>query len=350
MYKISSVKIARLMKHFPAIVATIALALTVSADQRVRLIPKITPGESFRYQVEMNTTTSSKTATPIVDPGGATQASQSISLLVRLDVLQADPATKNGLPGGVRLRATYEKSKATSKADAYDPAAPSPDDSYNRLEGHSIEFTVEPSGAIDDFKGLEEIFSNRSEADPILSWAKGLSSGANTSGKGIVIGQKWSSERPFIGPPLSGLIWRSDSTYLRNEPCNLFAAANSSAAANAAATKSARSKSADSSEQCAVILTSFKILRHGSTHSDATPPEYARSGLRTFGTWQGSGENLDSISLATGLIVRSTQTSTQDADYEITSTSSGSSIHQVSHTTTHSEIKLLPESQPVAQP
>ena len=140
-------------------------------------------------------------------------------------MLQADPANKNGLPGAVRLRATYEKSKATSKADAFDPSTPSPDDSYNRLEGHSIEFTIEPGGAISDFKGLDEISSNRADADPILSWAKGISSGASAPGKGIVIGQKWSSERPLVGTPLSDLILHSDSTYLRNEPCNLPAAA-----------------------------------------------------------------------------------------------------------------------------
>jgi hypothetical protein len=337
------------MKTFLAIVSAIALALTAPADQRVRLIPKLTPGETFRYQVETNTSTSSNTTTPIVDPGGATQASQSISLLVRLDVLRADPTAKSGLPGKVRLRATYEKSSATSKADAYDPAAPSPDDSYNRLEGHSIEFTIEPGGAVTDFKGLEGIFSNRSDADPIVSWAQGLSSGANAPGKGIVIGQKWSSERPFTGTPLSDLIWHSDSTYLRNELCNSSAVANLSAVpepleAKSPQSKLPQSKSADSPEECAVILTSFKILRHGSARSDATPSDYARNGLRTSGTWQGSGENLDSISLATGLIVRSTQTSAQDADYLITSAATGSSIHQVSHTTTHSEIKLLPAS------
>jgi hypothetical protein len=97
-------------------------------------------------------------------------------------------------------------------------------------------------------------------------------------------------------------------------------------------------------------LTSFKILRHGSAHSDATPPDYSRNGLRTSGTWQGSGETLDSISLATGLIVRSTQTTTQDVDYVITSAASGSSIHQVSHATTQSEFTLVPQSQRSAQP
>jgi hypothetical protein len=319
--------------------AGVAFALIAGASQQVHLISKLSPGETVRYQVQINTTTSSKTTTPIIDPGGATQASQSISLLVRLDVLRADPADKKAQAVAVRIRATYEKSLASSHADAFDPAVPSPDDSYNRLEGHSIEFTIEPGGAITDFKGLEDIFPNRSEADPIISWAKGLSSGAGAPGKGIVIGQKWSSESPLEGAPLSNLIWRSESTFLRNEPCVSFSPANA-----------AQATSPHAPEPCAVILTSFKILRHGSAHSDATPPDYARNGLRTSGVWQGSGENLDSISLATGLIVRSTQTTTQDVDYIITSASTGSSIHQVSHSTTQSEITLVPQSQPSARP
>jgi hypothetical protein len=241
------------------------------------------------------------------------------------------------VPGAVRLRATYEKSKASSHAHALDPATPSPDDTYNRLEGRAVEFTIEPNGGITGITGLEDIFPNRSEADPILSWAKGLSAEAGAPEMGISVGQKWSSEHPLAGVPLADLFWRSDSTYLRNEPCVSISSAN---AAHAALSRTP--------EQCIEILTSFKILRRGSARSDATPPEYARNGLRTTGTWQGSGETLDSVSLATGLIVRSTQTTTQDVDYVITSVNSGSSVHQVSHSTSQSEITLASVAQPTA--
>jgi hypothetical protein len=257
----------------------------------------------------------------------------------------------------VRLRATYEKAQAKSQADAYDPTAPSLDDPYNRLEGQSIEFTIQPGGGVEDIKGLEDVFPNRSELDPFLSWAKALSSGPGTPGKGVAIGQKWSSERALTGLPLSDLFWRSDSTYLRNEPCDLSAVAGLSAEADhvapqsATASKSPAPSQANATpESCAVILTRFQISRHGSPRSDATPPEYLHSGLRTSGKWEGSGESLDSISLATGLLVRSTQNSTQDVDYQITSAASGSAIHQVGHSTTESEIKLVPESQSSSKP
>jgi hypothetical protein len=330
------------MKRSPSILAMIAIvfALIVSADQRIRLVPRFTVGETFRYQVDTRTTISSKTTTPILNPEGGSKSSQSISLLVRLDVLPSAAPTQAGAAAPVRLRATYEKSEAKSQADAYDPAAPSLDDPYNRLEGHSIEFTIHPGGAVTDIKGLEEVFPNPSEVDPILSWAKAFSSGPGAPGKGITVGQKWNSERAVAGMPFSDLIWRSDSTYLRNESCDLSAGVDSSAAANSVA-----SKSGAVPESCAVVLTHFQILRRGSPRSDATPPDYLHNGLRTSGNWLGSGESLDSISLVTGLLVRSTQNSTQDVDYEITSASSGSAIHQVGHATTESEIKLVPVAQ-----
>jgi hypothetical protein len=141
------------------------------------------------------------------------------------------------------------------------------------------------------------------------------------------------------------LLWRSDSTYLRNEPCNPSAGVDESASKSPSG-----SKSTVAPESCAVILTRFQILRHGSPRSDATPPDYVHNGLRTSGKWEGSGESLDSISLVTGLLVRSTQNSTQDVDYEITSAASGSAIHQVGHATVESEIKLIPTSHSASKP
>jgi hypothetical protein len=92
-----------------------------------------------------------------------------------------------------------------------------------------------------------------------------------------------------------------------------------------------------------VILTRSELLRRGSTQSDATPDEYRRNGLRTSGTWTGSGESLDSISLSTGLLVTSTQSSTQSMDYLITSASNGSNIHHVGKAESQSEISLVPD-------
>jgi hypothetical protein len=89
-------------------------------------------------------------------------------------------------------------------------------------------------------------------------------------------------------------------------------------------------------------LTHFEILRHGSSQPEDTPEEYRRNGLRTSGTWTGAGESLDSVSLASGLLESSTQTSRQDIDYEITSATTGSRIHHVGQVQSQSEITLVP--------
>jgi hypothetical protein len=99
-----------------------------------------------------------------------------------------------------------------------------------------------------------------------------------------------------------------------------------------------------------VILTHFEISRQGSARSDATPEDYRRNGLRTSGTWLGSGEALESVSLATGLLVSSTQTSKQDADYEIMSVATGSRIHEQGHVQSQSEITLVTPPQPSTKP
>ena len=308
------------------------MALATLAGQHVRLAPKFTRGETLRYRIEMRTTSSGKTTAPIANPEGGSKFTQTVNLLVRLDVLDVQAGAAGG-PGPVRLQATYEKSASQSATDAFDLEASSLDDQYDRLQGHSIDFTVEPGGRLTDFKGLEKILPSRSETEPALSWANGLSVGAGFPRRGVTIGQRWRSEKTLTGSPLSGLRWRSESTYLRDEPCDSSARANAS-----------QNRSWPGRGECAVILTRFEIFRRGSAHSDATPEDYRRNGLRTAGKWTGSGESLDSISLATGLLVSSTQSSTQNKGFEIRSASTGSRIRHVGEIPTPSGLTPVPGS------
>ncbi len=317
----------------------IALALAAIADQRIHLTPKLIAGDSLRYQIDSRTTTTGTITTPLADPEGGSRSDQAIHLLVRLDVLGASAASASAL-GGVRLRATFDKSSASSESDALDPSTPSLASRYARMEGRSVEFTLEPDGQLNDFKGLKEIFPDSAAEQPIISWLSGLSPHAGMPPKGVRIGEKWKSEHPLQGQPLSDLLWHTESTYLRNELCN-----------SAAPAPVARSnRPASSASGCAVILTHFEISRRGSARSDATPEDYRRNGLRTSGTWLGSGEALESVSLATGLMVSSTQTSKEDADYEIVSVATGSRIHEQGHVQSQSEITLVTAPQPAVTP
>jgi hypothetical protein len=306
-------------------VPLLTLSFATVGDQRVRLLPQFTSGEVLRYEIMTRSTTSGTTVSPIDNPEGASRLKQSADMIIRLDILEAQPATASAM-GRVHLRATYEKSDATSETDAYDPQAAAIADQYARLLGRSIEFTIEHDGKLSNVTGLEEILLNPSLAQSVRSWMTGLSTGAGFPQGGIALSQKWTREQPLLSTPLAGLVWHTESTYLRNESC-----------------RPALSTAPIADQSCAVILTRFEILHHGS-RDDPTPEDYRRNSLRTSGTWAGKGESLDSISLSTGMVVSSTQTSTQDINLQITSTRSGSRMSYTGHVEAQSEIRLLPRS------
>jgi hypothetical protein len=337
-----------LIKHhltpFTYCLASIAALLLLlpfvgdAASARIHLTPNFTMGESFRYHIESRTTTTGTTTTPIANPEAASQLKQVADLEVRLDVVGLQPAT-NSVPGAARLRATYEKASASTETDAYDPAAASLDAQYNNLQGRFVEFTIESDGKISHIAGLDEAVSNPSAAAAMRAWINGFSPSANLPAEGIAIGQKWAAERPLENTPLANLLWRTSSSYLRDEPCQLPGQATSAAQDPA---DTAAPHAASPGPLCAVILTSFDILRHGSASADATPEDYRHNGLRTSGTWTGKGQSLDTISLQTGMLLRSTQSSTQKMDFEIVSALSGSKMHYAGQVETQSEITLIP--------
>jgi hypothetical protein len=340
--------------YFVASSATLMLLLPTAGDagsQRIHLTPNFAMGESFRYHIESRTSTTGTTTTPIANPEAASQLKQTADLEVRLDVVGVQPAA-NGTPGAARLRATYDKASAATETNAYDPAAAALDTQYNNLRGRSVEFTIEADGKISHITGIDEAVPNPSAAAAVRAWINGFSPSANLPAEGIAVGQKWSAERPLENTPLANLLWRTSSSYLRDEACQLAAPATASAQIPAvrgptlttSATSTASSAGLEESPgpRCAVILTSFNILRHGSASADATPDDYRHNGLRTSGTWTGKGQSLDTISLQTGMLLRSTQSSTQKMDFEIVSALSGSKIHYAGQVETQSEITLIP--------
>jgi hypothetical protein len=310
-----------------AVLSTLSLPLL--ATGRVQLAPKFSVGQVVRYRVESTIQTTGKTTSPIVNPEGGSQASDAIHMQVRLEVLAV------ATDGRIRLRAVYEKSSADSETDALDLTARSFASRFNRLEGRTFEFTLGSDGSLQNVQDLTAAVSGHTSQalTPELSWLQEVISSENIPQRSAAVGEKWKSEKPVPGTPLSGLVSRSESTYLRNEPCGTSPKENSAAVA---------STTPPPADDCAVILTQFEISRSGSLHSDATPPDYRQNGLRTSGAWTGAGESLDSISLASGLLVSSTQSSNEQMDYQVTSTSTGSTIHHTGKTQSQTQITLVP--------
>ena len=316
---------------------------TKAPPQRIDLRPKLVPGEVLRYQVQFQTLTDTKRTGAISDPQGPSQLAITWEATIKLEVLAtpklpattspASKAAENKQTGTastapsipLRIRTTYEQSAASLKSDSPDPQADDIEQSYKRLEGQMIEFTIGTDGHVSDVHGLEGIIDDDKVRQAAEQWVAQVS-GPAVAAAGVALGQSWNSAQPAESMPLAGMIWRSNSTYVRNESCR----------------PAESTPSADAGELCAVIVTRQSVVPRKQLR-DPTPEDYRRNGLRTSGTWAGSGESLSYVSLPTHLVVSVTQDSSQQIDFTVTN-SSGQSIRYAGKIETHSRVALLPPS------
>lgn len=301
-------------------------------SRRVRLAPQFAPGQVLRYQMEFRTTTNTTESGLAHDPQGPAQLVVTWDAVVHLEVLPLKPDDASAAPV-TRLRTTYEKSVATARSDTYDPEADRIEQQYRKLEGRAIEFMLDVDGKVAKVEGLEGLLRDPKAAAAARDWLAQLSMGASAPREGIVPGQKWSFEQPAASAPLAGLLWRTESTYLRNEPCR-------PAGPHGAAASDSLAK-----ETCAVILTRLEVTQPHPP-KDPTPEDYRRAGVRTAGRWSGSGESLSYISLRTGWVVSVTQSATEEMDVTFYN-AHGESLRYAGRVHSQSQVSLMP---PAATP
>ena len=296
------------------------------SSPRIDLRPKLVPGELLRYRVQLQTITDTKRSGAISDPQGPSRLAVTWDANIRLEVLGVaftPGAETNPLTGPMRIRTTYEHSAATVKSDSPDPEGENIEQTYKRLEGQSIELTVEADGHVSDVRGLDGVIDDDRVRQAAQQWMEQVSGTAGAP-QAVSLGQTWISAQPATSMPLAGMTWRSNSSYLRNEPC--------------------RPGDPDApgapDDLCAVILTRQSVLPQKKELRDPTPEEYRRNGLRTSGHWTGSGESLSYVSLQTHSAVSVTHDSSQQIDFTVTN-SSGRSIRYAGTVETHSRVTLL---------
>jgi hypothetical protein len=311
-----------------------------SAAQKRPLAPRAMPGETLRYELQSHSVTTGETTTPIANPEGGSKFTESVRLIVTVKSLEAKILADGSRFD--RFVATFDQATRDSDSDALDLSGSTTEDAFQIIAGHSVQYALGPGGQLRDVEGLEELFRDKAAAQPALEWLPQLSASARLPEKPVSIGEKWKTEHAVSGMAFADIVWRSESTYLRNEPCRLYTAVGSPSAAPAPQAGSGGQGTARLPGDCAVLLTGFEVSRRGSANSDATPEDYVHNSLRTSGKWSGSGESLDSISVDAGVLVSSSQTSSQEVDFVIKSATTGSSIHRQAHTETHTEITLLP--------
>ncbi len=332
---------------------------TSESVPRTSLKPKLQVGDVMRYRIELQTTSQTTHTGAVLDPQGPSELVVTWDAIVRLEVINAPVApntstpvhapisgTPQGTPpakaaaaiaqqrgsaipevaGPMRIRTTYEKSSATIQSDTPDPAAAGIEQQYAQLDGRSIEFTLGSDGHISDIRGLEDIVAGENARSAAEQWMAQLSGNASAPARGIVPGESWGSQQAASSIPLAGLIWRTDSSYLRNEACQAANPAGNNMVAGG--------------ESCALILSRLALVS-GHSARDATPEEYRHKGLHTKGAWTGEGESLSYISLKSGWVVSVTQTGTEKMDVSISNTA-GFSVRYAGTVRTRSQLSLLP--------
>ena len=299
---------------------------TPEAGQRVFVSPRFVPGQTLRYEMEFQTTSANSRSGMVTDPEGPSKLVITWDATVRLAVLPAAASP----PGSIRIRTTYEKSVASVRSDTFAPGANAIERDYRRLAGKVVEFTLDARGNVISVSGLENLVHGKNAMRAARAWIAQLAAGPGAPPGGVTIGQRWGSTQPAESLPVAGMVWRTVSDYVGNEPCR---------SPSPAAPDSANHSTA--SETCAVIQTDLELVRSKKVRNP-TPREYSKKGVRTAGKWTGSGESLSYISLKTGFVVSVTQTADENMDVQFT-TSQGDLFRYSGTIHSRSQIALDPD-------
>jgi hypothetical protein len=303
---------------------------SMTSPPRVSLSPRFSPGQTFRYNMEFETTTATSRSGMAADPQGPSKLVIDWDATILLEVLP----TEASAPGNIRLRTKYEKSTAHVTSDTFDPAAAATEEQYRNLEGKVVEFTLGANGKVISVSGLGEIVNGEKAVQSAREWIAQLNAASGAPASGVTVGQKWTSDQPATSLPVAGMVWRTESEYLRDENCH---PPNPEAPPTPSNTESPANP--EPAETCAVILTRLNLARLKSVR-DSTPEEYRKSGVQTAGKWDGSAESLTYISLRTGLAVSVTQTGTEEMDVTLT-TAKNTSMHYAGTILSRSQVALV---------
>lgn len=300
----------------------------INSGGLLRLYPKFAPGETRYYQLDFRSRMSGNTVGLIVDPQAVKDMDVSMSSLLQLNTLNVkESAGAAGPRPALRLRATYTKVATTIRADVPDPQVDGLRDMLQKLEQKSVEFTIESNGRVTNVAGFDDLLP--ADLQAIQNWISQIGLAAALPQDGIRMGQKWEATLPVsLEVPLAGIAWRLESTYLRDEPCHTEGKMQAAAA------------NASQAEECAVILSTVTSMET-SRKTDRTPEEFRKKNLRTEGVFKSQGQTLTYISLKTGLVVSSTQTSEQEMNITITSLAVRSSYHHTGRVQTQSQLSLV---------
>ena len=287
------------------LVALLALAAPGVFPQRLPATPHLRAGQTLLYQIDCSSSRNARTDSRVVSAQSTSPENFHISALLQVEVAEAS-ATR------VRLKTYYSERVATSAAaGTTESPAPAPD--------KIIEVSLSPGGSSSQIKGLDQL----STAQQFVwnNWLARFASQLTFPKSGARSGQKWQSiEREAGSSPIAHLQWLRKYQYVRDEPCD----------------------STGTAGQCAVILVRA-ALQQKSPSKNATPEDYKLRNLKTSGTATGQNETILYISLASGVLVRSTEDATQSLDAVVALADGSNEVHYHVDAKSHADIRLVPD-------
>ncbi len=296
-------------------------ALTAREPQLGNL--RLAVGERVRYQMTFTSTVELLRSGVVEDPQAPGKVGLYVSATVSIEPLML-PADRAEL----KIRFTFDETASRIVSDFYEPTADALGEEYRALRGKSFEFVRTAEGKLRAGADFREAVRTELAANRVTEWLDELL-GSSGIPPGTKPGQKWSSQEALSEGPFSGMLRRTESTYVRDGPCRHAGYED----------VKAQLTRQYGSENCAVVLTRATIRRAANAPSDLTAPEYRARGMRTAGHWSGSGETLKYISLARGLLVSSA--SHWDEKLELTVMLEGARFQQSSRVKAGGQIVQL---------
>jgi hypothetical protein len=288
----------------------------------VNLFPRLRAGQTFAYQISYHSDKQIKTKSSVIVAIPADSAKIDVDALLRLEILGVQTQGDRAI---IRARTKVEvlASDSNFKTPVFEPPSAQ---AQRQDEKGIVEFTILPSGRLDQVTGLDALFPEQQQA--WQEWVSRFLLGAELRTPSVRISQKWNSAEAEKSPaPLAGLRWARQSTYVRDEPCHgLRLTAQGSVDASDA-----------EPETCAVILTTA-TLNQASNEKNATPEDFKLHELRTAGTARGANRIITYISLKTGLLVRATEEASQEMNVTVAKTDGSNRVHYDVNAKSRSEV------------
>jgi hypothetical protein len=303
-----------------------ALSASAAAPRadRVNLFPKLQAGQTLTYRIAYHLDKQANTQSSVKWAQTPAAADVMVQGLLRLEVLAVQA---QGPRSVIHARTWFQSLNSTTHMKVPENI-PTPSDQVQRQDpkGIAIEFTVLPDGRVDEVKGLDALYPEQQQA--WQQWASTFAAAAIFPADGIKLTQRWKSEEPEKSPsPITGLTWKRESTYLRNEPCRSAQLMPQGEVAD----------SNESPETCAVIQTKA-ALKQKSSPKNTTPEDFKLHQLHTSGTASGSNQTLLYLSLQTGLLIRSSEQADQTMDVTIAKADNSNRVRYAIHAKSNTEI------------